>query len=178
MRKTVLAAMLFVGLEALSQTPAKQSDTLQSLLLEVRQLRQDIEAITAASQRVQIAISAMQLQDAAVARSSQRVDELRSKCNAAELNRQHTTFEIQRLENALGPGATPGREVPEREMKDLQSRIEELKSGLAGQSAEVESCQAGEAEASNQLRTEQAALADLRGRVERLDKALAASGVR
>jgi len=178
MRKTVLAAMLFVGLQALSQTPAKESDTLQSLLLEVRQLRQNIEAITAASQRVQIAISGMQLQDATVARSSQRLDEIRNKCAAVELSRQHTAFEIQRFENALSPGATPGREVPEREMKDAQSRIEELKSGLAAQAAEVETCQAREAEATNQLRNDQAVLSDLRGRIEQLDKALSSPGAK
>jgi chromosome segregation ATPase len=170
--------MLLVGLEALSQTPARESDTLQSLLLEVRQLRQDVEAITAASQRVQIAVSTMQLQDAVVARSSQRLDEIRNKCNGVELNRQHTVFEIQRFENAVSPGATPGHEVPEREIKDMQSHLEELKSGLAGQSAEVETCQAREADAANQLRNEQATLADLRGRIEQLDKALAATSVR
>ncbi len=178
MRKAILAGMLLVGLEALSQTPAKDADTLQSLLLEVRQLRQDIEAATAASERVQIAISTMQLEDAAVARASQRVDELRNKCNGAELSRQHTTFEIQRFETALSPGAIPGREIPAREMKDMQSRIEELKSSLEGQAAEVESCRAREAEASNQLRDQQAALADLKGRIEQLDKALAATGVK
>ena len=157
MRKAMLAGILLLGFQALSQTPARESDALQSLLLEVRQLRQDIEAITAASQRV---------------------DELRSKCNAVESNRQHTTFEIQRFENMLSPGATPGRENPERETKDMQSHIEELKSSLAGQAAEMESCQAREAEATNQLRDQQAALADVRGRIEQLDKALAANGVK
>ena len=84
---------LFAASAALCQTPAKESDTLQSLLMEVHQLRQDIEAMTVASQRVQIALYTLQMQDAAVARTTQRLDEARNRCKggrkSSEIGRAH-----------------------------------------------------------------------------------------
>jgi hypothetical protein len=72
-------AMMLAASNGLCQTPAKEVDTLQSLLVEVRQLRQDIESMTVASQRVQIALYGLQIQDAAVARAAQRLDDARNK---------------------------------------------------------------------------------------------------
>ena len=104
MRKNIFVVMLLVASEGLCQTPAKEPDTLQSLLLEVHQLRQDIEAMMATSQRVQMALYSLQIQDSAVARSAQRLDNQRNKCSGEEQNRQHTLAEIQKLEGSLVPG--------------------------------------------------------------------------
>lgn len=61
MKMVVMGLMpMLMGGSALGQTPEKAPDTLQALLVEVRQLRQDIEAMTAASQRVQIALYGLQ----------------------------------------------------------------------------------------------------------------------
>ncbi len=166
MTKNVLAVMLLAVSEGLCQTPASQPDTLQSLLIEVHQLRQDIEAMTVASQRVQIALHALQMQDAAVARATQRLDNVRSKCLGEEANRQHTASEIQRLES-LSTG-TP----PESEVKAIQTRVAELKGALDAQTAEQQTCQAAEAEAASQLRSDQATLGDVQDRIDRLDKSL------
>ncbi len=67
---------------------AEKPEILQSLLTEVHQLRQDIEAMTVASQRVQIALYALQMQDAVVARSTLRFDSIHDKCVAAESEHQ------------------------------------------------------------------------------------------
>jgi len=47
-----------------------------------------------------------------------------------------------------------------------------MKSQIEGQTAEVQTLQAAEAEASSQLRSEQAKLGDVQDRIERLDKTL------
>src|ERR1035437_4740861 len=167
MRKTVLAAMLFVASNGLCQTPAKDSDTLQSLLMEVRQLRQAIEAMTAAAQRVQIALSALQMQDAVVARAAQRLDDARNKCAGAEAKRQHMATEIQELEGML-VGANPG----EARTKAAQLQLARTKSEIEPKAMDVQTCRAAEAEASSQLRNDQAKLVDLQDRIERLDKTL------
>jgi len=49
MRTTVFGPMLCVASVGLCQTPAKEPDTLQSLLVEIQQLRQDIGAMAVAS---------------------------------------------------------------------------------------------------------------------------------
>src|SRR5665213_4091655 len=104
MRAIVFAIILSAAPAALCQTPAAQPDVLQSLLIDVHRLRQDIEAMTVASQRVQIALYALQMQDAAVARATQRLDNIRTGCSRTDAERQHFVAEIQRLE---GVAATP-----------------------------------------------------------------------
>jgi|HubBroStandDraft_4_1064222.scaffolds.fasta_scaffold229704_2 chromosome segregation ATPase len=166
MRKIAFAVMLFAA-DGLCQTPAKEPDTLQALLLEVHQLRQDIEAMTVASQRVQIALYALQIHDAAVARAAQRLDSARDRRTGAESNRDHTASQIQGLEGKLASGT-----AAQAEAKELQGALSEMKSQIEGQTAEVQTLQAAEAEASTQLRNEQAKLGDVQDRIERLDKTL------
>ena len=159
MRKVAFAVMLLAASNGFCQTPAKEPDTLQALLVEVHQLRQDIEAMTVASQRVQIALYALQMQDAAVARAAQRLDSMRDRRTGAEANRAGTALAIQGLESKA-------------ETKELQALLSQMKSQIEGQTAEVQTLQAAEAEASSQLRSEQAKLADVQDRIERLDKTL------
>jgi len=157
---------MFLTASAFCQTPVKEPDALQALLIEVHQLRQDIEGMTVASQRVQIALYQLQMQDGAVARATQRLDSVRTKCSAADENRQHTAEDIQRLESVVVTT------LPEAEAEAVKQRLTELKSHVEAQNAEVQTCQAGEAEASTQLRNGQAKLLDLQDRIARLDKAL------
>jgi hypothetical protein len=108
MRTMVFSVMLFIASDGLCQTPVKETDTLQSLLAEVHQLRMDIEAMTVASQRVQIALHELQMQDAAVARAKQRVDNTQNRCLGAERNRLHTAAEISGWLRTT-PSALPGK---------------------------------------------------------------------
>ena len=167
MNKMVFGFIVFSASVAFCQTTAKERDSLPSLLEEVHLLRQAIEGMTAASQRVQIALYGLQMQDSAVARAMQRLDSTRNKCSAAEVNRQHTTEEIRRLESSLASGT-----ILESVANEIKGRLPELKSALEVQTAEAQTCQAAEAEASSQLRSDQAKLLDLQDRIAHLDKAL------
>lgn len=167
MRMIASAVMLLVASNGFCQTPAKESDTLQTLLSEVHQLRMDIEAMTVASQRVQIALFQLQMQDAAVARAAQRLENAQNKCLTAEGNRQHFAADVQRLENSLSSGA-----MQESEIKSIQERLALMKGELEARTAEAQACQTTEAEASSQLQKEQGKLAEAQERIERLDKVL------
>jgi len=168
MRTIAFATMFFAAsTTALCQNPAKEPDTLQALLAEVHQLRQDIEGMTLASQRVQIALYTLQMQDAAVARSAQRVDSAHNKCAGEESNRQHVAADVQRFENAVAAGT-----LAEPEARDVRARLAEMKATLEAQTASVQACQAAEADAASQLRNDQATLAEIRERINRLDRSL------
>lgn len=168
MNAIVLAVMLSsVASKGLCQTAVKELDMTQSLLAEVHQLRLDIEAMTVASQRVQIALYSLQMQDAAVARAAQRADSARNKCQGNEGARQHLTSEITRLESSQATGT-----ATKSETEATKSRLADLKNELDGQTVALQTCQAAEAEAASQLRNEQAALVDLQGRISQLDKSL------
>jgi hypothetical protein len=62
---------LVVSTPALGQTnskDSKDSQTLQALLMEVRQLRQDLEATALVTHKLQILLYRLQIQNATVAR--------------------------------------------------------------------------------------------------------------
>jgi len=166
MIKNAFALVLLAVASGRCQTQEKP-DVLQSLLTEVHQLRQDIEAMTVASQRVQIALYALQMQDAVVARATVRFDSIHDKCVAVESAHQKLASDIQSEEAALASGSHP-----EDIAKQFQIQIAEEKRLAESKSAEVQSCQSLEAQAASRLQAEQAALADLQERIHRLDKAL------
>ena len=165
MRNT-LALLLLTASTGFCQT-ADKPDTLQSLLSEVRQLRQAIETMTAASQRVQIALYMVQMQDSAVARETARFNNVHDKCTELQGGQQRITTEIQKLEGDQSAGTIPPQEAPH-----VQGLLADMKHRLEATSAEAQACQATEAEASSQLRKQQAILSDLQERLQRLDKAL------
>ena len=167
MRTIIFLVALFAASAGLCQTPVKEADTIQSLLVEVRQLRQDIAAMTVASQRVQIALHALQMQDAAVARDRERRDNARNRCSGIEGNRQHTAADIQKLEGSLASGT-----LPENDARMIRERLTEIKSSFDAQTAELQSCQAAESEASGQFQSDTAKLSEVQDRIERLDKSL------
>lgn len=161
------AVTLLIASTALGQTSSTESNTLQSLLTEVHQLRLDIEAMTLASQRVQIVLYQMQIQDAAVGRAAQRLDNTHNRCAAVEGGRQQLAADLARFQSALDSGT-----LQESQAKDIQSNITHLKTNLESQTAEAQSCQTAEADASGQLQREQSKLTELQDRIERLDDSL------
>lgn len=166
MKTIALFASLLTASPAFCQTAA-EPDTLKSLLVEVHQLRQDIEGMTVASQRVQIALYSLQMQEGAVSRSSQKLDAVRDKCAAAERNRQNITADIQKFERIAVSGT-----ASEPELKQARITAADLRTNLETQTAEAQACQAREAEAARQLRNDQARFTELQDRIQRLDKAL------
>ena len=166
MKTIAFFASLLTASAAFCQTVA-EPDTIKSLLVEVHQLRQDIEAMTVASQRVQIALYSLQLQDDAMSRSSQKLDAIREKCATAEANRQHTAVDLQRFESmAVSPT------VSDPEARQFKAHVTDLKTVLESQTTEAQACQAREAEAATQFRNDQARFTELQDRIQRLDRAL------
>ncbi len=163
MKTLFVPALLFLASPALSQT----NDAMQALLSEVHQLRQAIESMTVASQRVQIAVAALQLQDGIVTRSAARLDDAQKRCRQAESERQRITQNIQRMETTLS-GAT----IPDSERQRFRAVQGETKAELDARTANLQACQAAESEAAGQLRNDRAKLAELQERIDRLDKVL------
>lgn len=161
-----LSALLLISFQMAS---AQQPDSLQTLLAEVHQLRLDIEGALVASQRVQIALYQVQTQDAAVVRATQRLDQAHGRCVALEQARQQMAADLQAADRNLNDGT-----VPPGEMNAVRSMIAQRKVQVDQRTIELGACQATEAEAGSQLKNEQAKLTDLRDRIDRLDKALAA----
>src|SRR5438094_8204581 len=123
----VLSLLLFPT-ACLAQTTPNDSKTLQSLLLEVRQLRQDLQTTTIAGQRAQILIHRVQGQEAAVARASQRLDEFREKLARIQDERKHVAADVKRQEDFISNTQNPAAERKDVEgmLSQSKTRVESL----------------------------------------------------
>jgi pyocin large subunit-like protein len=89
----------FASTSAFGQTASTDSQTLQALLAEVRQIRLELRTMTIAAQRSQILIYRLQGQEASVARASQRLDEAREKLARTQDVRKHVAAEVKQTED-------------------------------------------------------------------------------
>ena len=169
----VLGLLLFPT-ACFGQSTPNDSQTLQALLSEVRQLRQDLQTTTIAGQRVQILIYRLQGQEAAVARASQRLDEAREKVARIQDQREHVAADVKRFEDSLS-----GTVNPATQRKDIeQGVLPQLKTRLESLENQEQQLHTREIEAEQQLRAEEVRLSDLRDQLDRLDKTLENAGRR
>ena len=163
----VLGLLLF-STDCFGQSTPGDSQTLQALLSEVRQLRQDLQTTTIAGRRAQILIYRLQGQEAAVARASQRLDEAREKLTRNQDERKHVAADVKRFEDSISDTESPT--APRKEIE--QNILPQLKARLESLENQEQQLQTQEIDAEQQLRTEEVRLSDLRDQLDRLDKAL------
>src|SRR5436309_2650745 len=80
---------------AISQTAPTDSQTLQGILSEVRQLRHDLQTSNAMLARAQIALYRLQRQAESVEHERQRLDAARLRLAQAESDRSKKAIQIQ-----------------------------------------------------------------------------------
>jgi chromosome segregation ATPase len=149
------------------QSAPGDSQTLQALLSEVRQLRQELRTTTIAAQRSQILIYRLQGQEASAGRASQRLEEAREKLARTQDARKHVAAEVKQSEDFVN-----NTENPATQRKALENRLSELKARLESLESDEQQNQSREIEAEQQLRAEEVKLSDLRDQLDRLDKTL------
>lgn len=165
-RSSLLLGFLLVIPVALGQTPSTDSQTLQALLSEVRQLRQQLQIYSATTQRTQILFFRIQEQRGAVERASQRAEDARNKLAGAQNERRNAEVAVKAARDRLEhPEPGDDRKGLESEAAFYKRRLEELP-------VDEQQKQAKLSEAEEQLRVEQVKLDDLNAQLDELDKAL------
>ena len=173
-RSAYLILMLsIIPVAALGQTTPTDSQTLQAILSEIRQLRHDLQTSNAMAARAQIALYRLQHEDEVVAQAMQRLNDARSKSQRLETEKNNKALEIQQARKATSNGNNP----------DAQQHFEEvilptLKSQLEVLQQQEQQAKAQEAEAGQQLRDEQTRLAGLNDLLDRYNNALEEAGRR
>jgi DNA repair exonuclease SbcCD ATPase subunit len=169
--------LLFLGLgfpllcpTAYTQTTSTDSQTLQTLLGEVRQLRQDLRTSTVAIERAQILIHRLQVQEAAVGRALQRLDEARSRIAVATASRQGLAAQIKNIEDRQG---SFNNALEQKETADL---VAQLKAKLGFALSEEQEKQAKVTECEEQVRLELAKRNEFQDQLDQLDRVLKNSG--
>lgn len=151
-----ILALLLIAAPARSQT-GSDSQTLQALLAEVRQLRHDLRTTTVAAQRAQILIYRVQAQQSIVRRLQERVDDTQSKLAQVQSAQKRLAAAAKELEDSLNnaDSAATTRKVAEQTMAEMQASNEQ-------------EAQARLTESEDQLRVEQAKLGGLQDQLDRL----------
>ena len=165
----LVLALLLISPTAFAQTSSTDSQTLQALRAEVRQLRQDLRTNTVAAQRVQILVYRLQIQEGAVARAQRRVDEARSTLSQTLTEVKMIASAIKQTEDKISNAQSP---VERKRQEDLLAKF---KADLESQENSQQQSQTRESEAEQDLRTEQAKLNALQDQLDRLDKSLETS---
>lgn len=152
-----------------SNSAANDSQTLQALLREVRQLRQDLRTTTVASERAQILLTRLQAQQQAVTAAQKEVDGVRNQQNQAENHHTNIERQIQYYSDQDTEDATPD---PARR-QSLEQEIKRMKEALQEAETQRDSLQANEMRAKDELQVEQSKLAALQSELDEIDRALA-----
>ena len=158
--------LLLISPAAFGQTSSTDSQTLQALLAEMRQLRQELRTTTAAAQRVQILLYRLQIQEGAIERAQRRVDDARSALSQTQAEVKMMALTIKQMEDKISNAQNP---VERKRQEDL---LPKFKAELESQQNSEQQSQARESEAEQELRAEQAKLNALQDQLERLDKSL------
>jgi len=162
----LILVLLLIAAPVFGQSASTDSQTLQALLVEVRQLRHDLQTTTIAAQRAQILLYRLQGQEAAT-RAWQKLDDARARITETQSNRTRVTSDIKQNEDFVS-----GAENSPAERKQVEESLTQLKGKLASLENEEQQRQTREIEAEDQLRTERAKLSELQDQLDRLEKVL------
>jgi chromosome segregation ATPase len=169
-RLSLLSLTLLFSSTAFAQTNSNDSDTLKSLLSEVRLLRQDLRATTVAAQRAQILLYRVQAQESAVRRTQERVDDARSKLAQIQFEQRNRASSIKQIEEKRSQS-----EMTPAEQKEFEVALAQIKGRFDADANKEQEIQAKLIESEEQLRLEQAKLGGLQDQLDRLQKQLESS---
>lgn len=167
MRRWMLFAvtLLILPAAAVCQSGSADSQTLQALLAEMRQLRQELRTATVAAQRAQILIYRVQAQQAAVTRLTQRVDNNSARITQNQSEQKMMATQIKRLEDLRETQNESERKQTDEQLGQMKARVEQL----VTEEQDILPRKIGLEE---ELRAEQTKLAQLHDELDRIDKAL------
>lgn len=170
-------ALLALGLglfpsTASAQTASTDSQTLQALLTEVHQLRQDLQTAATAARRAQILIYRLYAQEATVERASQRFDEAKSALDQFQSQKKWQALQIKEYEDQRDRAENP---TQRKQWDDLISNLKSQTEAVAPMEQEA---QTKEIELEQQFRIERAKLDQLQNELDQLDRAVMSAAFR
>ena len=173
LRRAALVLLLLLCASAvLGQATATDSQTLQAMLLEIRQLRQDLQTSAIAARRAQILIYRLHIQEAVVAQVTQRFDAAKSSVEQARNQRRYNENQIKQYEEMRDQAQD------EAQRKQFDAWIANLKWQIEALGPEEQEAQTTQLEVEEQARIEQAKLSRLENELDELDRAVMTATLR
>jgi chromosome segregation ATPase len=167
MRAWTFSAIIFLILPLTldAQSASTDSQTLQALLSEVHQLRQELRIASVTAQRAQILVYRVQAQQAVVTRLSERVENDRSSLSRIQSEQRRLTAAIKHLEDLRATQNDTERKRTEEQLAQTKIRLDQLGN-------DEQESQPRKIELEEELRVEQAKLTQLHEELDRIDKSL------
>ena len=163
MRRVFVLAFSLLGIcTAAAGQQSSDVQTLQAILTEVRALRQELRVSLARTQNMQILLVRLQMQEGVVAKASEQLADSRSKLSDAQSHLWDINTTLKNLEDSLGHTENLTQQ------RDLQDRINHLKSDLEIAAQLKQQRQTNEIQAAQQLRTEQDRLGAIESQLDEL----------
>src|SRR5262249_50602968 len=142
------------------------SKTLQAILEEVRQLRQDLHSTAATVERAQILLYRMRIQADIVSRLTQRMEESQERLRQGENPQAQNAARIKTIEDTNDQTQDANtRKSFEDELSSRKAQVERL-------STQQQELETREGELSSQLRLEQSKLDDMQASLDQIQRNL------
>jgi DNA repair exonuclease SbcCD ATPase subunit len=127
MRQIILTFIAGLAVTSVGHAQMSQSDsqTLQAILSELRQIRSELHDQQARNQTMQVQLFQMQTYQTAINRATQRTDDARSKLSDVREGERHFSADISRDEDSLRDAQD------EADKKRLAADIDRSKRALA-----------------------------------------------
>jgi chromosome segregation ATPase len=158
---------LLMTVAAFGQPAPSESQTTQTVLGEIRQLRQDLQNVAATIQRVQIVMYRLQAENTLLNRATERLENARVTCTQAQGQRKYMAAQLEQAEARQRNSQSPS------DQRAAEGMVGQLKSSAEMLASAEQECQTNEVDAESKLRTEQNKMDDLQDQLDKLDKVLA-----
>ena len=158
--------VLLLAAPAWAQNASPDTQALQALVTEIRQLRLDLQSTTIATQRVQIVLYRLQTQTTLVTRAASHLEDARSSLANTQSEKRNLSDRALRWEETLKSVQSPV------ERKGQEDALAQTRAAVERMALDEQRLQSRVIDAETQHRTEQAKLADLQDQLDRLDKLL------
>ena len=168
----VILGLMFIATATFGQSssaPASDAQTLQALLKEVKQLRQDLRTSMVSMQRGQLLLFRMQAEQSAVAQAQQRLDAANTALERARRMRTGIENELKFDTDRDTEEVTPNP----AERRQLEEQLPRVKEQLDNAVASEGQAQSNVMAAKDQLQIEQGKLDGLQAELEQIDQSLA-----
>ena len=167
LRATFLFLTLFSSPASLpAQTSEPQIRTMEAVLSEIRQLRQDLQFAAVATRKAQIVIYRLHVQAAVVERATERLENVKNELSQIDSEKKSLIEQINRFEEMRDRAET------EQQRKQFEDYITRYKAGLDVGAPREQELQAKQIELEADLRTEQAKWDRLQDELDRLENSL------
>ena len=145
---------------------SSDANLTQTLINEIRGLRQDMEASNITSQRVQIVLFRLQSQTAIVTGAQQRAEAARTRLAEVESQRRGLESQVHSWEEATnGP-------IDSAAKAEMQANLPRAKATLEALNAEESARRSAASQAEGQAQTAEARLVELQAVLDRIDQTL------